>query len=77
MSETEMIIRAWFEQQLTQYETQNILTENPSTYTYQFSPAEAQKAVDLSLLKQISTETREIIAIGLVRLYEKIKSEQA
>lgn len=71
-----MITRTWFETELNAYETQKYLAENPSNYKYKFSPAEAQKAVELGLLKQINTETREIIAIGLVRLYEKIKSEQ-
>jgi hypothetical protein len=71
-----MITRTWFETELNAYETQKNLAENPSNYKYKFSPAEAQKAVELGLLKQINTETREIIAIGLVRLYEKIKSEQ-
>lgn len=70
------ITRDWFETQLAQYEAKNFLAENTSPYVYQFSATEAKKAIELGLLKQINTETREILAIGLVRLYEKIKSEQ-
>lgn len=70
-----MITRAWFEQQLTQYEHQKHGGILATSYQYQFSAAEAQKAIELGLLKQIDTETREILAIGLVRLYEKIKSD--
>lgn len=66
------ITREWFEYTLKAYQKKNKLSHG---YEYQFSPEEAQKAIELEFLKQIDSETREIIAIGLVRVYERIKKE--
>ncbi len=66
------ITKEWVEKKLADYDEGIIPT---SGYEFKFSAAEAKKAQELGLLKQIDTETREIIAIGLVRVYEKIKED--
>ena len=66
------ITRAWFESKIKAYEQGQVVGQG---YDFQFSEAEAKRAQELGFLKQIDSETREIIAIGLVRVYDRIKSE--
>jgi len=66
------ITREWLENQLAAY-NQGQPTQNG--YQFKFSEAEARRAQELGFLKQIDTETREIIAIGLTRVYERVKKE--
>lgn len=76
------ITRDWLEDVLKQYES-SLIPATPESeipqenYRFQFSREEALRAKELGLLQQIDTETREIVAIGLVRLYDKLKAEQA
>ena len=66
------ITREWFEHTLKAYQKKNTLSHG---YEFQFSAKEAKKAIELGFLKQVDSETREIVAIGLVRVYERIKNE--
>lgn len=66
------ITREWFETKLNAYEE----GQAPEWgYDFKFSPEEAKRAMELGFLKQIDSETREIIGIGLVRVYERVRSE--
>jgi N-acetylmuramoyl-L-alanine amidase CwlA len=66
------ITRNWFEKKVQEYESGITPKEG---YEFKFSEIEARKAMKLGFLKQVDTETREIIAIGLTRVYERIKKE--
>ncbi len=66
------ITREWFEDKLTEFEAGKKTSQG---YEFQFSPEEAEKAIKLGFLKQVDSETREIIAIGLVRVYERLKKD--
>lgn len=66
------ITREWLEKKITEYED-GMRPQNG--YEYQFSAEEAERAKELGFLKQIDSETREIVAIGLVRVYDRIRRE--
>lgn len=66
------ITREWFEKKIQDYENGTTIENG---YDFKFSEVEARRAQELGFLKQIDTETREIIAIGLVRVYDRIKQE--
>ena len=66
------ITKEWLERKLIAYEQGQSISNG---YDFKFSPEEARKAMELGFLKKVDTETREIVAIGLVRVYEKIKQE--
>ncbi len=67
------ITREWFEEKLEAFE--NGEKEAEHGYVFQISPSEAKKALELEFIDQVDSETREILAIGLVRVYERLKSE--
>lgn len=66
------ISREWFEKKMQAYENGAVIENG---YDFKFSEVEAKRAQELGFLKQIDTETREIVAIGLVRVYDRIKKE--
>jgi len=66
------ITREWFKKKLAAFKSGKKITHE---YVFQFSPEEAKKAINLGFLEQVDSEMREIVAIGLVRVYEKIKKE--
>ncbi len=68
------ITRSWFEQTLANYESHNQIPPEQG-YRFKFSEVEAKKAMELGFLRQVDTETREIIAIGLTRVYERLRKE--
>jgi N-acetylmuramoyl-L-alanine amidase CwlA len=66
------ITREWFDKKLTEFE-QGVSPE--TGYEFKFSKTEALRAKELGFLNQIDSETREIVAIGLVRVYDRLKKE--
>lgn len=66
------ITRDWLKTELGNFQLNN---SEANGYEFQFSPHEAKRAMDLGLLKRIDSSERELLGIGLVRLYDKIQKE--
>jgi len=67
------ITKKWLFGEIEAYEAKKPLPRQK--YEFKFSKSEALRAKKLGFLKQIDSENREIIAIGLTRVYERIKLE--
>ena len=63
------ISREWFDRKLAEYEAGQRITHG---YEFQISPKEAESALDLGFVDTVETEDDEKLAIGLVRVYERI-----
>lgn len=44
-------------------------------YKFQFSEKEARRAQEYGFLQQVDSETRELVAVGCVRVYERLVKE--
>lgn len=66
------ITRGWLNKKLAAFE---MGVPPHGGYDFKFSKEEALRAKELGFLQQIDSETREIVAIGLVRVYDKLKEE--